>query len=219
MDHLHNIVVNTIKMIIARGYDVSKYEDILTMNIEEFTQYITNILGKNVNYSNSELRRACNMECPHKKDRSRKILAFFTAREKGEKFVNSKNINELIVNHKKFSEIILITSSNFAPGSKEKLSTIMVPINYFYDHDLNYCVIERHEYHPHYLLNEEEAAQFLRDNNVKKSQLPQMLTTDAIAKFYNFRPDSIIRIDRNDYGVSVLTPHTTNYRLVVKKER
>lgn len=219
MEHLHNIVSNSIKILIARGYNVSAYKDILSMSVEEFEEYTHVLLGTNTNYSNSDIRRVCNMECSHIKDKSRKILVFFVARERGETFINSKNISEVVANAGRYKEIIIVSNANFASQAKDKLETVTVGITHFRDTELTYCVTERIEYSPHYLLNEEETSQFLKDNNVKKSQLPQMLGTDIICRWFNFPVDSIIRIDRNDYGISVLTPHTTNYRLVVKKEK
>lgn len=219
MEHLHNIVSNSLKILIARGYNINPYKDRLEMETEEFEEYLKALLGGGSNYSMTEYRRACNMECNHTKDRSKKILVFFATRERGEKFVNSKNISEVVVGYKRYNEIIIVTNANFAPQAKDRLEAVSVNVNLFYDSELTYCVTERIEYSPHVALTEEEMEQFLKDNNVKRSQLPQMLTSDIVCKWFNFQPDSIVRIDRNDYGVSVLTPHTTNYRLVVRRGR
>lgn len=64
----------------------------------------------------------------------------------------------------------------------------------------------------HTKLDEPDAVKILSSMFIKRNQLPKLLTSDAVCRFYNFQPGSVIKIDRNNGHMQ----ETVVYRLVVQ---
>lgn len=70
-----------------------------------------------------------------------------------------------------------------------------------------------HEIVPHHeVLSPEESANFYEIFNVTKKQMPKMLNTEPVARYYNMQPNDICRITRP----SARSCSYTTYRLVTK---
>lgn len=69
-------------------------------------------------------------------------------------------------------------------------------------------------YYPHSLLNEEERRQELLDNNIRPDQLPIILKTDPIVKYFNWDTGGIIRIDRTERTLEVPAPKSYYLRVI-----
>ena len=66
----------------------------------------------------------------------------------------------------------------------------------------------------HTILTEEQTKNFYKEFNTKKKGMPRILTGDPVARYYNMKPNDIVRILRPS-GASGVAPF---YRLVVKGE-
>lgn len=74
---------------------------------------------------------------------------------------------------------------------------------------LDYVLVPRHE-----VLTTEEVENFYKEFNCKKRNVPKMLTSDPVARYYNVKNGDIMRILRP----SVTSGIAPAYRLVVKGE-
>ena len=61
-------------------------------------------------------------------------------------------------------------------------------------------------------LTQEEQVEFFKSYKVKKSELPRMLSTDKMARYYGFKGGEIVKIIRG----SITAGYTPFHRLVVK---
>jgi DNA-directed RNA polymerase subunit H (RpoH/RPB5) len=64
----------------------------------------------------------------------------------------------------------------------------------------------------HKILNKVEVDEFYKKYNVKKKNIPKMLSDDAVAKYYNMKPGDICRIIRPSQTSGLYV----TYRLVIK---
>jgi DNA-directed RNA polymerase I, II, and III subunit RPABC1 len=76
------------------------------------------------------------------------------------------------------------------------------------------CIVEHTLVPNHKVLTKEEANIVLNEYCARKRDMPLILTTDPIARFYNMKPDEICRITRP----SILTVEAPYYRIVVKSK-
>ena len=82
----------------------------------------------------------------------------------------------------------------------------------FFEKDLMINII-KHKYQPKFqLLSDEEKQQKLKDYNIENKFESKMLSTDAIARYFNAKPGDIFRIKRP----STFSGESFHYRLVVE---
>jgi len=83
----------------------------------------------------------------------------------------------------------------------------------FYDNELMIDIISHH-YQPKFeLLTKEQMNEILIEYQVKKKDLPRMLQSDAVARYFFLSPGDIIRIIRP----SITTGEAPFYRIVIPK--
>lgn len=84
------------------------------------------------------------------------------------------------------------------PSAKDEVNQNDSPIQTFLFQNLQIDITE-HELVPHHQqLSDDEANRVLKAMFLKRDQLPKLLTSDAVCRFYNFSPHSVIKIDRNN---------------------
>ena len=66
----------------------------------------------------------------------------------------------------------------------------------FFQHELNYIPYRHFLVPRHRTLTSEEQTNFLESNQLTFDQIPKISTSEAVAKYYDFRPGQIIRIVR-----------------------
>lgn len=84
-------------------------------------------------------------------------------------------------------------------------------IESFMAHELMFNVTRHEVVPPHRALDRAEARAMLEHFRIKRSQLPLLPTTDPVARYYGWRPGTVVRIDRKLRGFE-----QTYYRLVTQ---
>ena len=84
----------------------------------------------------------------------------------------------------------------------------------FTEEEMMINIVEHVSVPKHVMLTEDEIKQFYEEFNTKKKGMPRILTGDPIARYYNMKPNDVVKILRPS-GASGVTPF---YRLVVKGE-
>jgi len=80
--------------------------------------------------------------------------------------------------------------------------------------ELMLCIVEHTLVPNHKVLTREESTIMREEYCANKRDMPLILTTDPVARFYNMKPDEICRIIRP----SILTVEAPFYRIVVKSK-
>jgi DNA-directed RNA polymerase subunit H (RpoH/RPB5) len=118
-------------------------------------------------------------------------------------------IGEFITKYNNIYKFIVVEDIN--SKSVRIISGYSTPCEIFKISELMLCIVEHTLVPNHKVLTKEEANIVLNERCARMRDMPLILTTDPIARFYNMKPDEICRIIRP----SILTVETPFYRIVV----
>ena len=110
-----------------------------------------------------------------------------------------KLLSENLIKH-----CIIIYNKDITPTAKNLLQNLFeYDIEVFKVNELQYNITKHRLYSPHIKLTKEHRNHFVKNYGVK---IPIIFTTDVVSRYFNFKKDDIIKIDRV-YG-------TVSYRIV-----
>jgi DNA-directed RNA polymerase subunit H (RpoH/RPB5) len=121
-------------------------------------------------------------------------------------------IGEFITKYNNSYKLIIVEDIN--SKSVKIISGYSTPCEIFKISELMLCIVEHPLVPNHKVLTKEEANIVLNEYCARKRDMPLILTTDPVARFFNMKPDEICRIIRS----SILTVETPFYRIVVKSK-
>ena len=124
----------------------------------------------------------------------------------------TSQIGEFITKYNNSYKFIIVDDIN--SKSVKIISGYSTPCEIFKTSELMLCIVEHTLVPNHKVLTKEEANIVLNEYCARKRDMPLILTTDPIARFYNMKPDEICRITRP----SILTVEAPFYRIVVKSK-
>ena len=186
---LKTVLTNLIYMLTERGILKKENEEKNIKNI------ISNISEEKIFKIKSETSNAIYnvMVVNGKISTINKIIGF-------DNFINlSNNQNRIFIGNN-------ISQKAFKQFLEKKNSEV------FFEKDLMIDII-KHKYQPKFkLLSDEEKQQKLKDYNIESKFESKMLSTDAIARYFNAKPGDIFRIKRP----STFSGESFHYRLVVE---
>jgi DNA-directed RNA polymerase subunit H (RpoH/RPB5) len=124
----------------------------------------------------------------------------------------ASGISDFLNNFKNSPKIVVVDSIN--KKAKQYISNNFPKTEIFTEVELminlvDYVMIPKHE-----VLTKEEVEAFYKEFNCKKRNMPKMLTSDPVARYYNVDHGDIMRILRP----SITSGVAPAYRLVVKGE-
>jgi DNA-directed RNA polymerase subunit H (RpoH/RPB5) len=195
---LNDVKTNLIKMLVNRNFINRENEsDKIKKVIENSADEIIITLDNNANYNtiieSGEIK-----------------VKFFdykiTSTAKG------SLISDFIIKNNKDYKILIVYDIN--NKSEKNLYSYDSLVEIFKFTELQINIVD-HELVPvHFVLLPEEADLFLKEYNAMKKNMPLILTTDPIARYYNMKHGNICKIIRP----SVSSGESFYYRLVVKKK-
>ncbi len=122
----------------------------------------------------------------------------------------SYGISEFLVNYKNNPKIVVVKDV-----SKKALQYILNNFGnteIFLEKELMINIVEHVLLPTHEMLSPDEIQMFYEKYNCKKRNMPKMLSTDPVARYYNMKPGDICRIIRP----SEKSGFIASYRLVIK---
>lgn len=126
-----------------------------------------------------------------------------------------KEASESLNKNSKINLILLIDDSNTATALKlvkgHNLTVSDIFIETFYHKQLQINITKHKDVPQHILMTKEEVEVMLKEENVTKSQLSRILTTDPVARYFGAKKGDIFKIIRP----SLAAGQTKTYRLVV----
>lgn len=146
-------------------------------------------------------------------DKDKKIIATFY--KKHDKAFGKADLRDIVrkirdENGNEINIIIIITDKPNSAVESELLTELYRNVEVFIFNNMK-INITRHRLQPKYtLLSEEEMGAVLEKYNATKSQIPRMLITDPIARYYGVKSNSMFKIVRN----SPSTGENTTYRYI-----
>lgn len=206
---------NQLKMLRRRGYDISREEILLTYTLADFMKIYLPFAKK----SGKTLRGVLSQtyEKPiEEKGKIERLYVFFAEEDTKHKQLGVETLGEMIsdMDRYKAKNGILITPAPLSSPSKKKIEELLsYNIYVFMENEMAYDPTEHYLTPAHRALTIEEQRNFLAQNNISIDQIPIILTSDMISRYYGFKPGQIIEIKRvNLY--ETLIQESLSYRAV-----
>ncbi|KAL6012742.1 DNA-directed RNA polymerases II 24 kDa polypeptide (RNA polymerase II subunit 5) [Asimina triloba] len=125
-----------------------------------------------------------------------KIFVFYSDEPK----LGAKNLKTYISRMKEenVSKAIIITQKNLTPYAKKAIAEFSskFAVEPFQESELLVNITHHHLVPVHQLLNSEEKKAMLQHYALKERQLPRILVTDPIARYYGLKRGEVVKITR-----------------------
>jgi len=180
---LNEIKKNLIKMIVNRGFILKENED----------KYIDKIIKQDNDDQEYEIQLD-NESNYNTTIKNKKILVKIFD-YKITSINKTSPIGEFIIKNDKNYKILIVQDIN--QKSNNIINSYESPTEIFKLKHLMLNIVDNVLVSKHIPLNMEETDRFLKENCVKKSQMPYILTNDAVARYYNMKPHQVVKIIRS----------------------
>lgn len=141
----------------------------------------------------------------------RRIVVFYaTVQKKTSKQIPITAIElfvERITQYTCYEAILIVDYPISSAGSKRLNTVTSVRWQVFKDSDLTYNPTTHVDVPEHELLTAEEAEAKIREMKTHPTHVPLIKISDPIVRYFNWPVGGLIRIHRNDYSVSILSPN------------
>ena len=206
---LFEIKKNQIKMVKRRGYNVGDEENLLNYTAEQF-------LDVYMPFAKSESKSIRNILTTYYKNDDGSRLYVYYADITNDKQLGVDAIKDFIsgLHEKKARNGIIITSIPLSSKSEKEIQKLLAYNIYtFTEDEMSYDPTEHYLTPEHIALSADEQREFLSKNGLNIDQLPIILNTDMISRYYGFQTGQIIKINRvNLYDTIV--QNSVSYRAV-----
>ncbi|XP_020235987.1 DNA-directed RNA polymerase V subunit 5A [Cajanus cajan] len=187
----------TLEMLRDRGYSVSPQD--IDLSLSEFR----NIYGPSPDTDRLRL------SLPHASNPSKRVLVIFCGTGVV-KVSDVRNISGQIVNRETLTGLILIVQNNITSQALKAVNSFSFKVEIFQITDL-LVNITKHVLKPkHQVLTDRQKKNLLKKYNIEEKQLPRMLQTDAIARYYGLEKGQVVKVT---YSGEITQMHVT-YRCV-----
>ena len=207
---LFTIKKNQLKLVKRRGYNIGDEEKLLSINLETFLDsYIPFAKEKKQSLRNVLSR-------PYSKDDGEKIAVYYADLPKNTKQLGIDDFGSGIemADKSKSKNLILITPVSLSAAANKKiLELVSYNIYIFLETEMTYDPTEHYFTPEHKSLSVEEQRDFLIRNNLSIEQLPIILTSDMMVRYYGFLPGQIIEIKRTNF-YDTIVQNSLSYRAV-----
>lgn len=205
-----------LEMVFDRGFAIPNDEASVYNNIKNFTEYVEGRDKKTYPTIRSFLSRIYQTSY----ESTRKCLVYYAQRDEKEKQLSVNTVKDFKRNIFSYgiTEAILISDivpSHDAKTELQNLTQSNINVTFFLSSDLMYNPTRHVDGQRHISLSKEESRYLMDKMGVNFNQLPVIDKDEAISKYYGFTPLSIIKIERNDTSMGVLSKQSINYRVVV----
>lgn len=212
LDYFLKLKRNQIKMVKARGYDVSSEEWILDekLNGKKFKEKLSNKYDKSYN-----IRRLLFSEYSKNE---KHLFVFFVGLEKNSKQIKIESLTPFIdklTRDQVKKNGLLIINADLSPSAANLLANVTESCFQVIKEDaLEYNIIEHMDVPKHELLTNEETDTIKKSMCINGKSLPIIHHDDPISAYYNFLPGQFIKITTN-INIDTLLHTDIRYCIVV----
>jgi DNA-directed RNA polymerase subunit H (RpoH/RPB5) len=215
-EQLFIVKKHQIKMMMRRGYTVPDAA-LLDYTYDQFEAYYKQALSS-VTTADApvDLFDVITTEIEH----PRKALVWYTPQQNRD--VPVDDIREMIAyiteddgSVRPYREIIVISAGRLSSKITQQIDVLeQLNVHHFTYQEMSYDPTHHFLAVPHQRLRPQEAKDFLNKAHIQASQLPTILASDPIVKYYGWPVNSILRVKRTSV-IGVVAPETVFYRRVV----
>lgn len=219
MYRLFDIKKTQIEMVRDRGYNIPEDEELLlTSDINYFQRHI-NHLGSGIKATAQSLLSRSYITTPDNNNVTRSILVYYASKtNQQQKQISADIVREFIRLMQRYAtnEAILIVDAPLSSTGNDELNAVtLTKWQVFFESELTYNSTAHVDTQPHTYIPPLEADIILRGLKVDKSKLLIIKASEPISRYYGWVAGDLIRVDRNDSCIGILSPNSLNYRVVV----
>lgn len=207
---LFEVKKNQLKMMHKRGYDISAEEGLLYFNVKRFKDTYIPFAKQEKKTFRGALTNI------YSNDKGDKIMVYYADVPIKSTQLGTNEVNDFIkfMDSQKIKNGIIITRKQLTSHAHKKISELLIyNIQIFLEEEMAFDPTEHYLTPEHIPLTPEQQTKFLISNNLNIDQLPIILTTDIMVRYYDARPGQVIKINRiNLYDT--LVPKSICYRVV-----
>lgn len=215
IQRMFDIKRTQLELVRDRGYDITRESTFLNCNVEEFYIYFK----RQSEQQKVPIWTLLSADYYTTDDNPKRMVAFYATKIKPDGKKIPISVIKLFVDQiTRFSchEAILIIDQPLSSSSAKTLQAVTdVKWQVFYDTDLTYSPIKHVDVPVHRLLSPEEAEAKLREMKTQATHVPYIKVTDPVIRYYNWPIGGLVKIERDDFSVSILSPKSINYRLII----
>lgn len=219
MQKLFDIKKTQLEMAKDRGYMLSpQEEEILHMDLYTFDIYYKALIEHKKTNNRTVLNRLYDAKDENDKTIKRLLVYYGTKLEPQQKQISSNVIKEFIkiILETGVTEAVLIVDLNLSANSKEILSKLTsVKWQIFADDELIFNPVQHIDVPKHVLLTEEQKKAKLDELKTPITKLPIIKVNEPIIKYFNWPVGSVVKIERNDQSINILSPNSITYRVII----
>ena len=188
---------NQLKMLRRRGYVIGREESLLGYTLKEFMKTYLPFAKK----AGKTLRGVLSQtyEKVGEGQKPERLYVFFAEEDAKHKQLGVDILGEMISDMDKYraKNGILISPTALSSSSKKKIEELLsYNIYVFLENEMAYDPTEHYLTPAHRALSVQEQRDFLSKNNISIDQIPIILSSDMISRYYGFKPGQIIEIKR-----------------------
>lgn len=212
---LYKVKITQLEMIRDRGYDINDETFIFSSNVKDFIDYYQSDAAENgLTFKGALSKIYINSKTKNK------IYVYYAETIKDVKQTGKKQVEsclDILNNYPDIKDVVFISELSLSSVAREDLATLpLYHIDSFLYERL--CANPTHHFlvPQHILLSEEDAAKFLKRNDLKFSNLPKITVDDPIAKYYGATPGRIFMIKRKNVTIELLINSSITFRAVIE---
>ena len=191
---------NQLKMLRRRGYDIGREESLLSYTLKDFMKTYLPFAKKSGKTLRGVLSQTYEkIQTEGKEQKPERLYVFFAEEDSKHKQLGVDILGEMISDMDKFraKNGILISPVPLSSSSKKKIEELLsYNIYVFMENEMAYDPTEHYLTPAHRALTVQEQRDFLSKNNISIDQIPIILSSDMISRYYGFKPGQIIEIKR-----------------------
>jgi len=213
------IVRNTLKMLQARGFNINDDNnfDLLDETIsdrERFEVFSERYEKESLESLKDDISKI------YTKGKKYKLYLSFVTDSGQSTGINIINNIKATIEKEKANHGIIIYDVKLSPDSGKEINKSEELLSAFQKDELIQCPIDHKDVPKHTLLSSAEQENLLKEFKLKSfKDIPLILETDPIVKFYGWRAGSVVKIERDDFYLEILTPKTLQYRYIVPAQK
>lgn len=206
---LFEIKKNQLKMVHRRGYDISREENVLKTDVDNF-------LAAYIPFAEQQGKTFRNILTQiYKKADGQALLVYYADTPPDKTSLGVDGIKDVVEMMRGIGNAIIITAKSLSPDAVKNIRGLVAyNIQVFMEDELSFDPTEHVLVPEHIPLTREEQQAFLSRNDLSIDQLPSIKVTDPIIRYYGMRPGDIVQINRTNMYETMIT-YTTVFRAVI----
>jgi DNA-directed RNA polymerase subunit H (RpoH/RPB5) len=213
VNRLFQIKKNQLKLVQRRGYNIDREKNLLAITVQDFEEAYIPFAEKHKKTLRGVLSQTYQKDDGEKTE---KLYVYYADIPSETSQLGVDAVGDAIyeMDRIKAKNGILITPRQLSSQAQKKIEGLVSYNIYIFMEDEMYYDPTEHVLTPEHIpLTASEQRDFLKRNNLSIDQLPIILTTDIIVRYYGFKVGQIIQINRTNFYETIVQ-NSLSYRVV-----